>query len=265
MVNIEKLKFHILEVSGNNYLSWYLDVEMHLQRQGLANAIIIYGNANDKDKANALIFIHRHLHESLKTQYLSVRDPQILWTRLKESSNTGSYQFKTYSELISVLLTAKQTNELLLKNHDLRPASSKALLEANASFGKSTGRFNGRDHRLVHNPRNGGRRYKHPRQINLDLNHDNGKKPKNEHDESPVGIIDGLGNATIVLPNGTTLHIEDALLSSRSKKNLLSYKDVRRTGHHLETIDEQNKEFLCITSYKMGQKTIHEKLEASTK
>ena len=31
----------------------------------------------------------------------------------------------------------------------------------------------------------------------------------------PIKIIDFFGNATIVLPNGTTLHIEDVLLSNR--------------------------------------------------
>ena len=41
-------------------------------------------------------------------------------------------QFSTYFDFISVLLTAEHTNELLLKNHDLRPASSKALPEAHA-------------------------------------------------------------------------------------------------------------------------------------
>ena len=65
MANIEKPKFHILEVSGNNYLSWCLDMEMHLQGQDLANAITEDGISNAKDKANALIFIRRHLHESL--------------------------------------------------------------------------------------------------------------------------------------------------------------------------------------------------------
>ena len=84
MENIEKSKFHILEVSENNYLSWCLDMEMHLQGQDLANAITKDGTSNAKDKANALIFIRRHLHESLQTQYLSVRDPQTLWKRLKD-------------------------------------------------------------------------------------------------------------------------------------------------------------------------------------
>ena len=84
MANIEKPKFHILEVSGNNYLSWCLDMKMHLQGQGLAKAIKDAGTTDAKDKANALIFIRRHLHMSLQTQYLSVRDPLILWKRLKD-------------------------------------------------------------------------------------------------------------------------------------------------------------------------------------
>ena len=34
----------------------------------------------------------------------------------------------------------------------------------------------------------------------------------------PVEIIDGSRNATIVLSNGTNLHIENALLNDRSKE-----------------------------------------------
>ena len=79
----------------------------------------------------------------------------------------------------------------------------------------------------------------------------------------PIPIIDGFGNATIVFPKGTILHIENAFLSSRSKRNLLSFKDVHRNGY-VETIYEQNKEYISIPSYKMGLKTIHEKLEASS-
>ncbi|KAK6152021.1 hypothetical protein DH2020_014656 [Rehmannia glutinosa] len=80
----------------------------------------------------------------------------------------------------------------------------------------------------------------------------------------PVEIIDGSGNATVVLPNGTILNIENALLSSRSKRNLLSFNDVRDNGYHLETLNENNKECLCITSYKMGKRIAHEKFEATT-
>ena len=59
-------------------------MEMHLQGQDLANAITENETSNAKDNANALIFIRSHLHESLQTQYLSVRDPQTLWKRLKD-------------------------------------------------------------------------------------------------------------------------------------------------------------------------------------
>ena len=72
------------------------------------------------------------------------------------------------------------------------------------------------------------------------------------------------GMPQLFFPKGTILHIENAFLSSRSKRNLLSFKDVRRNGYHVETIYEQNKEYIGITSYKMGLKTIHEKLEASS-
>ena len=47
-------------------------------------------------------------------------------------------QFKTYSVLLSVLLTIEQTNQLLLKNHDLRPIGAKAITEANANKNRNT-------------------------------------------------------------------------------------------------------------------------------
>ena len=47
---------------------------------------------------------------------------------------------------------------------------------------------------------------------------------------SPVEIIDEFENAIIILPNGTTLHIENALLSGRSKRNILASKMYSRIG-----------------------------------
>ena len=54
----------------------------------------------------------------------------------------------------------------------------------------------------------------------------------------PVEIIDGFGNATIILSNGITLHVNDALLKSKLKRNLLSFQDVLRKEYHLETMNE---------------------------
>ena len=84
MAHIAKPKFYILDVSGQNFQSWRLDVELHLQRKGLVESLKEDENTNDKDKANALIFMRRHLHESLKVQYLMVRDLLELWIKLKE-------------------------------------------------------------------------------------------------------------------------------------------------------------------------------------
>ena len=78
MTNIEKSKFNILDVSGNNYLSWCLDVELYLQGQGLVETLTESGKYNEKDEVNVLIFIRRHLSDALKTQYLQVRKPSDL-------------------------------------------------------------------------------------------------------------------------------------------------------------------------------------------
>ena len=52
--------------------------------------------------------------------------------------------FIKYSKLISVLLTAKKTNELQLKNHDLRPIESTVVPEAHTSSNRSFGHSKGR-------------------------------------------------------------------------------------------------------------------------
>ena len=61
MAHIAKPKFHVLDISGNNYQSWKLDIELHLQGEGLADALVEDGTATAKDKANALIFMRHHL------------------------------------------------------------------------------------------------------------------------------------------------------------------------------------------------------------
>ena len=76
MSNIEKLKFHILEMSRNNYLSWYLDIELDLQRHCLTKALVEKRKTNENDQVDALIFIRRHLLESMNNQYLSIGNCQ---------------------------------------------------------------------------------------------------------------------------------------------------------------------------------------------
>ncbi|XP_012854500.1 PREDICTED: uncharacterized protein LOC105974002 [Erythranthe guttata] len=229
MAGIEKQKFQILDVTGSNFLSWCLDIKLHLQGLDLVKALdcVDIKEANRKDEANAMIFIRHHLSEDLKDEYIQLERPSEIWQKLKERfdhtktvilpqaqynwqhlrlqdfKSVADYnsalfklesrlalcgvkiseydklektfstmhasnlvlqqqyrqrQFKTYSELISVLLTAEKTNELLLKNHDLRPCGSQAVPEAHANQNRNMGRFRGRGRKFWRGARRGGGR-----------------------------------------------------------------------------------------------------------
>ncbi|XP_027915596.1 uncharacterized protein LOC114175038 [Vigna unguiculata] len=84
MSNLAKLEFAALDISGDNYLSWILDAEIHLDAMGLGDAIKEGNKASEQDKAKAMIFLRRHLHEGLKIEYLTIKDPSVLWKNLKE-------------------------------------------------------------------------------------------------------------------------------------------------------------------------------------
>ncbi|XP_017245812.1 uncharacterized protein LOC108217491 [Daucus carota subsp. sativus] len=170
MSNLTKLEFNALDISGNNYLTWILDAEIHLNAMGLGDTIKGGNIKSEQDKAKAMIFLRHHLHEGLKTEYFTVKDPSILWKELKErydhqktitsqlklcgenvsdkdmlektystfhANNMLLQQqyrergFTKYSELISVLLLAEQNNELLMKNHQARPTGSTPFPEVN--------------------------------------------------------------------------------------------------------------------------------------
>ena len=77
-----------------------------------------------------------------------------------------------------------------------------------------------------------------------------------------VNLIKGFSKATIILPKGTKLQIEDALYSNKSSRNLLNFKNIRRNGYHIETINHDANEYLLITSIIYGQKCILEQLSS---
>lgn len=60
MANFINLQIPALEVFGKNYLSWVLHAKMKGDKTPF------------KEKSKAMIFLHCHLNESLKTQYLMV-------------------------------------------------------------------------------------------------------------------------------------------------------------------------------------------------
>ena len=82
MSNFIKLEFVALDIVGKNYLFWILDVEMHLDAMNLGTVIKEGNQAFLQDRAQALIFLQCHLHENLKGEYLTIKDPLTLWNEL---------------------------------------------------------------------------------------------------------------------------------------------------------------------------------------
>jgi len=158
--------------------------------------------------------LHHHLNEELKIEYLTVKDPLVLWNGLKErydnlklvtlpqarydwahlrlqdfksvseynsamfritsklklygdsitdydmlektfttfhTSNIVLQQqyrekgFKKYSKLISFLLVDERNNDLLMRNHKIRPTGSTPLLEVDEVYSYYTKRGKGHD------------------------------------------------------------------------------------------------------------------------
>ncbi|TYJ01433.1 hypothetical protein E1A91_A13G153100v1 [Gossypium mustelinum] len=75
-------------------------------------------------------------------------------------------------------------------------------------------------------------------------------------------LIEGSRRAVIILPKGTKFIIDDALYSTKSQRNLLSFKDIRLNGYHIETMNEKNVEYLYITNVECGKKYVLERLPA---
>ncbi|XP_059668793.1 uncharacterized protein LOC132313873 [Cornus florida] len=167
MSNLTKLEFVALDISGKNYLSWILDAQIHLDAMGLGDTIKEDNEASLQDKANAMIFLRRHISEELKTEYLTERDP-LCFSTLKLCGDTVTDElllektfttfhasnvllqqqyrerrFKKYSELISCLLVAEQNNELLLRNHQSRPTGSTPIPETYVASSRGHGRGRG--------------------------------------------------------------------------------------------------------------------------
>ena len=84
MTNITKLEFAALDISGKNYLSWILDAKIHLDAMNLGNTIKERNTTSQQNHAKGLIFLRHHIDEGLKSEYLTIKDPLILWKSLKE-------------------------------------------------------------------------------------------------------------------------------------------------------------------------------------
>lgn len=113
MSNLAKLEFVALDITGKNYLSWMLDAEIHLNAHGLEDTIKEGNHASNQEKAKSMIFLRHHLHESLKIQYLTVKDPLVLWNNLKDR----------YDHLKMVILPKARYDWIHLRLQDFKSVS----------------------------------------------------------------------------------------------------------------------------------------------
>ena len=133
MPKLASLKFAALEVSGENYMSWVIDIKLLLKSEGLYYTIENAADAYEQDKSTAMVIIHHHLHEDLNVQCLTVMEPDVLWQELKDRFDNqpdvalpnAKYRwqhlrfqdFRSVSEYNSVLF--KITTQLKLCSHDV--------------------------------------------------------------------------------------------------------------------------------------------------
>ena len=75
-----------------------------------------------------------------------------------------------------------------------------------------------------------------------------------------VHLIEESGKTSFILPNGTKFVIKDALFSSRSKKNLLSFNDRYLHEYDTQSSTNQNIKYMYLTTYISRKKYILEKL-----
>ncbi|XP_021813404.1 uncharacterized protein LOC110756304 [Prunus avium] len=135
MSNLAKLEFVALDISGKNYLSWINDAEVHLEAMNLGETIKEANEASSVDQAKAMIFLRRHIHEGLKCEYLTIKDPLALWGNLKISSKLRLCgENITDADLLEKTFTTFHASNV---NHQSRPTRSAPFHEVNAALASS--------------------------------------------------------------------------------------------------------------------------------
>lgn len=84
MSNLSKIEFAALDVNGKNYMSWTIDVKMHLESMYILETLEEENECSPQDKAKTNIFLRKHIDDMLKFEYLNISDPSIIWKDLKE-------------------------------------------------------------------------------------------------------------------------------------------------------------------------------------
>lgn len=116
--DIAKTDFARLAVDGSNYLTWAIDAENRLEGMKLDHCITPFEAGKDgrkkPDKANALYVIRHHLDPDLKSEYMTEKDPLVLWQSLKDR----------FSQQQSIMLPRAQQDWINLRFQDFKSVTA---------------------------------------------------------------------------------------------------------------------------------------------
>lgn len=73
-----------LDITKKKYLSWVLDIEIHLDNKDIRDDSKQEKKATTLYKSNAMIFLRHYLYLELEIKYLTLKDPLDLWINLKD-------------------------------------------------------------------------------------------------------------------------------------------------------------------------------------
>ena len=87
MSHNSNIEFAILNVDAKNYKPWGTNAKMYLESRWFANTILENNESSSHDKAKANMFLHKHIDDVRKFEYLTTDDPSVLWKDLKNLFN----------------------------------------------------------------------------------------------------------------------------------------------------------------------------------
>jgi len=107
----------MLAVDGSNYLTWATDIEITLDGMGLDYTIVRPEASKDertKQDKKALHYLRHHLHPDLKFEYMTEKDPLVLWQSLKDR----------FSQQLTIVLPRAQQDWINLRFQDLKSVAA---------------------------------------------------------------------------------------------------------------------------------------------
>ncbi|KAI5323251.1 hypothetical protein L3X38_032323 [Prunus dulcis] len=79
MSQIPSLKFRMANLAKLEFVA-----KIHLHANGLGQTIVDGNDASPEENTKAMIFLRRHIHKALKSEYVVVDEPLVLWKALSE-------------------------------------------------------------------------------------------------------------------------------------------------------------------------------------